>query len=144
MPNPANRSPIARRSISGYLTASSADAQGDDVSWKWGSSHPEGKVADIVTEGKAEVTSKKGNVISKNASEDDPAVVIERDGVSFAAASSRRPEWIACAGFGLTRRTTRSRGRTSSTRPATRTCDHVVSICDVSLVPPASGATAHR
>jgi len=40
-------------------------------------------VADIVTEGKGEVTSKKGNVISKNASEDDPAVVIERDGVSF-------------------------------------------------------------
>ena len=28
------------------------------------------------------MTSKKGNVISKNASEDDPAVVIERDGVS--------------------------------------------------------------
>lgn len=40
-------------------------------------------MADIVTEGKGEVTSKKGNVISKNASEDDPAVVIEREGVSF-------------------------------------------------------------
>ncbi|KAK1927017.1 hypothetical protein DB88DRAFT_507122 [Papiliotrema laurentii] len=55
-------------------------SKGDKVSWKWGSSHPEGTVADIVTEGKGEVTSKKGNVISKNASEDDPAVVIERDG----------------------------------------------------------------
>jgi hypothetical protein len=28
------------------------------------------------------VTSKKGNVISKNASEEDPAIVISRDGVS--------------------------------------------------------------
>ena len=43
---------------------------------------PAGKVADIVTEGKAEVKSKKGNTISKNASKDDPAVVIERSGVS--------------------------------------------------------------
>jgi len=40
-----------------------------------------GKVADVVP-GKAEVTSKKGNVISKNGTEDDPAVVIERPGVS--------------------------------------------------------------
>ena len=43
-----------------------------------------GKVAEIVTEGKAEVTSKKGNVISKNASEDNPAVKIKRSGVSWA------------------------------------------------------------
>lgn len=36
-----------------------------------------------MTEGKAEVESKKGNTISKNASEDDPAIVIERSGVSW-------------------------------------------------------------
>lgn len=47
---------------------------------------PAGKVADIVTEGEAKVTSKKGNEIKKNASEDDPAVVIERSGVSFIVA----------------------------------------------------------
>lgn len=41
-----------------------------------------GKVADIVTEGEAKVESKKGNEIKKNASEEDPAVVIERSGVS--------------------------------------------------------------
>lgn len=40
-----------------------------------------GTVADI-KEGKAEVKSKKGNTISKNGTEDDPAVVIEREGVS--------------------------------------------------------------
>lgn len=41
-------------------------------------------MADIVTEGEAKVESKKGNEIKKNASEDDPAVVIERSGVSAA------------------------------------------------------------
>ena len=40
-----------------------------------------GKVAEIKAE-KAEVTSNKGNVISKNGTEEDPAVVIERSGVS--------------------------------------------------------------
>ncbi|WVQ68214.1 uncharacterized protein L199_006421 [Kwoniella botswanensis] len=54
--------------------------KGDEVSWNWGSGQPSGKVADIVEEGKAEVKSNKGNTISKNASEDDPAVVIERSG----------------------------------------------------------------
>jgi hypothetical protein len=46
-----------------------------------------GKVAEVVTEGKGQVTSNKGNVISKNASEEDPAIVIERDGVSSILAS---------------------------------------------------------
>lgn len=41
-----------------------------------------GKVADI-KEGKAQVTSNRGNTISKNGTEDDPAVVIERSGVSL-------------------------------------------------------------
>ncbi|WVF72685.1 hypothetical protein IAT40_007503 [Kwoniella sp. CBS 6097] len=54
--------------------------KGDEVSWNWGSGQPSGKVAEIVEEGKAEVKSNKGNTISKNASEDDPAVVIERSG----------------------------------------------------------------
>lgn len=40
-----------------------------------------GTVADV-KEGKAEVKSKKGNTISKNGTEEDPAVVIEREGVS--------------------------------------------------------------
>ncbi|WRT68280.1 uncharacterized protein IL334_005256 [Kwoniella shivajii] len=53
--------------------------KGDEVSWNWGSGQPSGKVADIV-EGKAEVKSKKGNVISKNGTEEDPAVVITRSG----------------------------------------------------------------
>jgi hypothetical protein len=83
-------------------------SQGDNVSWKWGAGHPEGKVADIVTEGKAQVTSKKGNVISKNASEDDPAVVIERDGVSGAGTTTVAHEWLRLAGLhSLTRRMTR-------------------------------------
>ncbi|TCD67837.1 hypothetical protein EIP91_011899 [Steccherinum ochraceum] len=55
--------------------------EGQEVSWKWGSGNPSGKVAEIVTEGKAEVTSNKGNTIHKNArGEDDPAVKITRKG----------------------------------------------------------------
>lgn len=53
---------------------------GDDVSWKWGTSHPSGKVADIVEEGTAKVTSNKGNTITRNAREGDPAVKIARSG----------------------------------------------------------------
>ncbi len=41
----------------------------------------EGEVAEI-KEGRAEVTSSKGNTIGKNGTEEDPAVVIERPGVS--------------------------------------------------------------
>lgn len=37
-----------------------------------------GKVAEVVEEGQAEVKSNRGNTIHKNASEDDPAVKIER------------------------------------------------------------------
>jgi hypothetical protein len=49
--------------------------------------HTAGKGADIVTEGEAKVESKKGNEIKKNASEDDPAVVIERSGVRLSPPS---------------------------------------------------------
>ena len=81
-------------------------SEGQDVSWKWGGGNAKGKVAEIVTEGKAEVTSNKvrrrnfshamllltamqGNTVSRNAKgEDDPAVKISRDGVSTLASSS--------------------------------------------------------
>ncbi|KAK7678989.1 hypothetical protein QCA50_017932 [Cerrena zonata] len=39
-----------------------------------------GKVAEIVEEGKAQVTSNKGNTVTRNAREGDPAVKIARDG----------------------------------------------------------------
>lgn len=48
---------------------------GDEVSWKWGQGHPTGDVKDVV-DGKAEVTTKRGNKISKEGSKDDPAVVL--------------------------------------------------------------------
>ncbi|KAF8321792.1 hypothetical protein DL93DRAFT_2163377 [Clavulina sp. PMI_390] len=54
--------------------------EGDQVSWKWGTSNPSGTVAEIVEEGKATVTSNKGNTVSRNAREGDPAIKIERSG----------------------------------------------------------------
>ncbi|PCH34881.1 hypothetical protein WOLCODRAFT_50401, partial [Wolfiporia cocos MD-104 SS10] len=54
--------------------------EGQDVSWRWGGGNPSGKVAEIVEEGKAEVTSDKGNTVSRNAREGDPAVRITRNG----------------------------------------------------------------
>lgn len=50
--------------------------KGDEVSWKWGSGHPKGEVQEVV-EGKAETTTKKGNNITKNGDEENPAVVIK-------------------------------------------------------------------
>jgi len=55
--------------------------KGDEVHWKWGAGTASGTVAEIVEEGKAEVTSNKGNTVSRNArGEEDPAVKIERKG----------------------------------------------------------------
>ncbi|KAI0719923.1 hypothetical protein C8Q72DRAFT_788531 [Fomitopsis betulina] len=54
--------------------------EGQDVSWRWGSGNVEGKVAEIVEEGKAQVTSNKGNTITRNARDGDPAVKIARKG----------------------------------------------------------------
>ncbi|CAL1702908.1 unnamed protein product [Somion occarium] len=54
--------------------------EGQDVSWRWGRSNVEGKVAEIIEEGKAEVKSNKGNTITRNAREGDPAVKISRSG----------------------------------------------------------------
>ncbi|KAI0738266.1 hypothetical protein C8Q80DRAFT_1358236 [Daedaleopsis nitida] len=56
-------------------------SEGQDVSWRWGGGNAEGKVAEIVEEGKAEVVSNKGNTVTRNArGADDPAVKITRDG----------------------------------------------------------------
>ncbi|KAI0086040.1 hypothetical protein BDY19DRAFT_375934 [Irpex rosettiformis] len=50
--------------------------KGQEVSWAWGGGNAHGKVDEIIEEGKAEVTSKKGNTVSRNAKEGDPAVKI--------------------------------------------------------------------
>ncbi|TBU23336.1 hypothetical protein BD311DRAFT_768684 [Dichomitus squalens] len=54
--------------------------EGQDVSWKWGGGNGHGKVDEIVEQGKAQVTSGKGNTVSRNARPGDPAVKITRDG----------------------------------------------------------------
>ncbi|KZV66111.1 hypothetical protein PENSPDRAFT_755969 [Peniophora sp. CONT] len=56
--------------------------EGQEVSWKWGASgNPSGKIAEIVEEGSAEVTSNKGNTVKRNArGPEDPAVKITRKG----------------------------------------------------------------
>jgi len=54
--------------------------EGQEVHWKWGTSHPSGTLDKIVEEGKAEVTSNKGNTVTRIAREGDPAVKITRSG----------------------------------------------------------------
>ncbi|KAK4542183.1 hypothetical protein LTR36_007030 [Oleoguttula mirabilis] len=54
--------------------------EGDEVSWKWSGSRPGGTVDEVVEEGQASVTSKRGNEIHKNAEPDNPAVKISRSG----------------------------------------------------------------
>ncbi|KAI0354537.1 hypothetical protein OH77DRAFT_1426144 [Trametes cingulata] len=54
--------------------------EGQDVSWRWGGGNGTGKVAEIVEEGTAEVTSSKGNTVHRKAREGDPAVKITRKG----------------------------------------------------------------
>jgi len=51
--------------------------KGSTVSWKWGSSTAEGKVAEVHQD-KVTRTS-KGEKITRNGSEDDPAYVIEQE-----------------------------------------------------------------
>ncbi|KAL4248972.1 Hypervirulence associated protein TUDOR domain-containing protein [Abortiporus biennis] len=53
--------------------------EGQDVSWRWGGGNAKGKVAEVVEEGTAEVTSNKGNTVKRNARDGDPAVKISRD-----------------------------------------------------------------
>jgi hypothetical protein len=51
--------------------------KGSTVSWRWGSSTAEGKVAEVHRE---RVTRRsKGESITRNGSEDDPAYVIEQE-----------------------------------------------------------------
>jgi len=50
--------------------------EGDEVSWKWGSGHPKGTVKDVV-EDEATITTKRGNEVSRQGDEDNPAVVLE-------------------------------------------------------------------
>ncbi|KAF2210724.1 hypothetical protein CERZMDRAFT_86021 [Cercospora zeae-maydis SCOH1-5] len=54
--------------------------EGDSVSWQWSGSRPGGTVAEVKEQGKAEITTKNDNVVSKNAEPDNPAIVIERSG----------------------------------------------------------------
>ena len=51
-------------------------SKGDEISWKWGSQHPSGPVKEVKDDG-AQVKTKKGSTISKDASKDNPAIVIE-------------------------------------------------------------------
>ncbi|KAH9956589.1 hypothetical protein BJV74DRAFT_891527 [Russula compacta] len=53
---------------------------GQDVSWKWGNNNVTGKVDQVVHDGQAQVQSNKGNTITRNAREGDPAVKIVREG----------------------------------------------------------------
>ncbi|KAK2593202.1 hypothetical protein QQS21_009089 [Conoideocrella luteorostrata] len=49
---------------------------GDTVSWNWGQGQPEGKVLDVKHE-KASITTKRGNEVSRDGSEKDPAIVLD-------------------------------------------------------------------
>ncbi|KAI0338784.1 hypothetical protein BDW22DRAFT_1337334 [Trametopsis cervina] len=50
--------------------------EGQEVSWAWGGGNAHGTVDEIVEEGKAQVTSNKGNTITRIPKEGDPAVKI--------------------------------------------------------------------
>ena len=51
--------------------------KGSTVSWKWGSSTAEGKVAEVHKEKVSRTT--KGEKITRDGSKDDPAYVIKQD-----------------------------------------------------------------
>lgn len=48
------------------------------VEWDWGNGTGEGKVSEVFTEKVTRTI--KGNEVTRNASEDDPAYLIEQDG----------------------------------------------------------------
>jgi hypothetical protein len=50
---------------------------GSQVRWRWGSSWAEGKVTESRTEKTTRTT--EGEQVTRNGSEDDPALVIEQD-----------------------------------------------------------------
>ena len=51
--------------------------QGTQVSWKWGSSTAEGKVAEVHHDKVTRTT--KGEAVTRNGTDDDPAYVIEQE-----------------------------------------------------------------
>jgi hypothetical protein len=51
--------------------------KGTTVSWKWGSSTAEGKVAEVHKDKVSRQS--KGETITRNGSDDDPAYVIEQE-----------------------------------------------------------------
>jgi len=53
--------------------------KGDNVSWNWGNGHPEGTVAEVKTSGELAIET-KGKHIKVNASNENPAVHVARDG----------------------------------------------------------------
>lgn len=51
--------------------------KGDDVEWRWGKGKAEGEVAEVFTK---KVTRKiKGKDVTRNASKDEPAYMVEQD-----------------------------------------------------------------
>lgn len=53
--------------------------EGDNVSWNWGNGHPEGTVAEVKTSGELAIDT-AGKHIKVNASEENPAVHVAREG----------------------------------------------------------------
>ena len=51
--------------------------KGDRVSWEWGNGRAEGKVAETFTEKVTRTI--KGSEVTRNASDDEPAYLIEQD-----------------------------------------------------------------
>ncbi|KAM3499811.1 hypothetical protein MY10362_006960 [Beauveria mimosiformis] len=49
---------------------------GETVSWNWGNGQPKGKVLDV-KENKATITTKRGNKVSRDGDENDPAVILD-------------------------------------------------------------------
>ena len=52
-------------------------SKGDKVSWKWGNGHAQGKVEETFT--KSVTRTLQGSEVTRNGSEDDPALLIEQD-----------------------------------------------------------------
>ncbi|KAG8967294.1 hypothetical protein FRC03_010233 [Tulasnella sp. 419] len=55
-------------------------SEGDAVSWKWGAGRGHGTISEVVTDGKASVTSNKGNTVTRKAKDGDAALKISREG----------------------------------------------------------------
>ena len=52
-------------------------SKGDKVSWEWGNGRGEGKVTETFT--KKVTRTLKGSEVTRNGSDDDPALLIEQD-----------------------------------------------------------------